>query len=199
MTTAHHRPHALLVSVLAASAIALTACSSSGTTAGVSATGAPASTSPASSTSSQILPVTSNPITNSATAKTLTIASVLVENNVDPTDGKPTDDHLEVALKNTGTTTLSGVEIFYTIKDPTASTSESYYTKLPTTFAIPAGQTRIAHFDNTGAVDHFAVNKYSLYYTSKNPLEVTVVASATGAAVQTASVKKDAGGPEQAD
>ena len=59
--------------------------------------------------------------------------------------------------------------------------------------------TRIAHFDNTGATDHFPVNKFSLYSTSKNAMDVTVIVSAEGAAVQTATVKKDAGGAENPD
>ena len=55
------------------------------------------------------------------------------------------------------------------------------------------------HFDNTGAPDHFAVNDFSLYATSANALDVTVEVSAADAAVQTASVQKDAGGAETAD
>ena len=70
---------------------------------------------------------------------------------------------------------------------------------LPDTFTIAAGATRIAHFDNSGAPDHFGVNDFSLYKTSANALDVTVVVSATDAAPQTATVKKDAGGAETAD
>ena len=54
------------------------------------------------------------------------------------------------------------------------------------------------NFDNTGAPDHFAVNQFSLYYTSKAALQVTVQVSATGAAPVTATVKKDPGGSENA-
>lgn len=145
-----------------------------------------------------VLPVTENPITNTATATTLSIDSVLVENNVDA-NGKAADDHLEVALRNTGTSELAGIEIFYTFTDPSTNITEHYYLKLPSTFTIPAGGQRVAHFDNTGQADHFPVNEFSLYYTDPNALEVTVVVSATGAAVQTTTLQKDAGGPEAAD
>lgn len=144
----------------------------------------------------RVLPVSANPIKNASTVEALKIDSVLVENNVDPKTGKAVDDHLEIALRNTGTTELSGFEIYYTIDDPTAKASESYYTKLPDGFTIAAGANRIAHFDNTGAPDHFPANKFSLYATSKNPMDVSVEVSATDAAVQRATVKKDAGGAE---
>ncbi len=145
-----------------------------------------------------VLPVTQNPIVNTSTVRTLKILSVLVENNVDAR-GKAVDDHLEVALQNTGTTALTDVEIYYTFTDPTTKDSESYYSKLPGSFTVPAGGTRTAHFDSTGAADHFGVNKFNLYYTSQNALDVTVEVSSPGAAVQQARVKKDAGGAEAPD
>ena len=140
----------------------------------------------------------SGPVESTSTNAVMTIQSVLVENNVDA-NGKTTSDHLEIAITNTGATQLRGFEIFYTFTDPTTAISESYYTKLPDTFTIAAGATRIAHFDNTGAVDHSPVNDYSLYYTDTNALDVSVVVSAADAAVQTAIVQKDAGGAETAD
>ncbi len=145
-----------------------------------------------------VLPVDSDPITNTATAQTLKIDSVLVENNVDAS-GKPVADHLEIVVSNTGSTELTGFEVFYTFTDPTAGISESYYTQLPDTFTVPAAGRRIIHFDNTGAPDHFPVNEFSLYATSTNALEVSVEVSAKGAAPQTATVKKDAGGAETSD
>jgi len=144
----------------------------------------------------QVLPVTSNPISNDATAKTLTIDSVLVENNEDPASKKAVDDHLEVELTNTGTTELDGFEVYSTFTDPTDKVSESYYTKLPDSFTIAPGATRTVHFDNTGATDHFPSNDFGILATSKNGLDVEVMVSATGAAVQTQSVKKDPGGAE---
>jgi hypothetical protein len=152
-----------------------------------------------SSSGNAVLPVEANPISNPATAKLLKVDSVLVENNVNPATGKAADDHLEIAITNTGTTELAGFEIFYTFIDPTAAVTENYYAKLPADFTIPAGGHRIAHFDNSGAPDHFPVSNFSLYKTSANALDVTVIVSATGAAPTTATAKKDAGGSETAD
>ncbi len=104
-----------------------------------------------------------------------------------------------IALANTGATDLAGFEIFYTFTDPTADATESYYFELPDSFTIPAGGRRIVHFDNTGAPDHFPVNEFSLYSTSLDALDVSVTVSAAGAAPQTATVQKDAGGEETAD
>ncbi len=145
-----------------------------------------------------VLPVPSNPIVSTATAKTLTIESVLVENNVDAAN-KATSDHLEIALRNTATTDATSVEVFYTLTDPTAGATENYYTKLPADFTVPAGGMRVLHFGDSSQTDHFPVNKFSLYYTSKNALDVSVTVSAKDAAVQTFTVSKDAGGAEAAD
>lgn len=147
---------------------------------------------------SQVLPVADNPISNAAIAKGLKITSVLVENNEDPATKKTVDDHLEIALENTSANDLTGFEVYYSFADPTDNVTEGYYSKLPNSFAIPAGGTRVVHFDNSGAPDHFPVNKYGLYSTSKNALDVTVAVSAADVAVQTATVKKDAGGAENA-
>jgi hypothetical protein len=147
----------------------------------------------------QVLPATENPIRNDSTVQALKIDSVLVENNVNPATGKDAPDHLEIALRNTGTTTLSGFEVYTTFADPTEKASESYYTKLADSFTIAPGGTRVVHFDATGAPDHYPVNKFSLYSTSKNALDVTVVVSAANAAVQTATTQKDAGGAENPD
>lgn len=185
--------------VLAAAAIAaagvLGACSGGSN----NPTGTTANAAAQTPATGQVLPVSSNPITNNATADGLSIKSVLVENNVNPATGKDAPDHLEIALTNSGSVALGGVEVYYTFKDPKTGASESYYLKLPDTFTIPAGGTKIAHFDNSGAPDHFPVNKFSLYHTDTNPLTVTVTVSATGAKVQTATVNKDAGGAETAD
>lgn len=145
-----------------------------------------------------VLPVADNPITNTSTVQALKIDSVLVENNVDSA-GKTANDHLEIALTNTGTTELTAFEVFYTFTDPTTNVTENYYAQLPADFTIPAGGQRTAHFDNTGAPDHFPVNEFSLYYTDTNALDVSVTVSATDTAIQTTTLQKDAGGPETAD
>lgn len=162
--------------------------------AGCGGSGTSASTTPTTAASGQVLPVATNPITGTP-APGLKITKALVENNVSAATGKAADDHLEVALKNTGSKPLSGVAIYYKITDPAKKVSEGYYTKL-SGFVIQPGATRIAHFDSTGAPDHYPVNKYSLYYTDKNRLVVEVTAKAVGAGPTMFTVKKDAGGAE---
>ena len=173
--------------VVIAASLALAACGSggSGSASGPATSRAPSTTASGATTpGGDVLPVTKNPIDNPSTTPGLSIGEVLVENNVD-TAGTPVDDHLEIALSNSGSTELSGFEVFTTFTDPTAGTSESYYAALPADFTIPAGGSRVIHFDNTGAPDHFPVNDYSLYYSSVNALDVEVQVSAQGAAVQT--------------
>ncbi len=147
----------------------------------------------------QVLPVSDNPIANTATAESLTIDSVLVENNVDPTTGKDADDHLEIAVTNSSGAELTGFEVFYTVEDATAGVSESYYAKLPAGFSVAPGAQRVIHFDGSGQPDHFPVNQYGLFSTSKNAMNVTVIVSAATAAPQTVAVAKDAGGAENPD
>lgn len=201
MTNANkpRRTRLALGGVVVAAGLALAACGGSSTPSanGASATTAPAGQAKPGPAGRQVLPVTTNPINNPATARTLKIDSVLVENNVDAA-GKAVEDHLELALTNSGGSELKGFEAFYTITDPTAGKSESYYADL-SGFTIPAGASRTLHFDNTGAAGHFPVNEFSLYSTSVNALDLEVQVSAQGAAVQTATVKKDAGGAEIPD
>lgn len=192
------------IALALAGSLGLAACSSgssaanSATTTSTTAAGAGSTTTTTAGSAGPVLPVSSDPITNTATAPDLHIDQVLVENNVDAS-GAAVDDHLEITVSNSGSTELGGFEVYYTITDPTAGTSESYYAALPASFTVPAGGTRTIHFDNTGAPDHFPVNQYSLYYSSTNALDVTVEVSAKGAAVQTATVQKDAGGAEVPD
>ncbi len=191
----------LAATAIFASAIALASCSSGPATKAAASSVAAATNLPASAAApadTPVLPVKENPIKNESTVQALKVESVLVEDNVNAA-GKATSDHLEVTLSNTGKTDLSGVEFYYSLTDVTTKVTESYYTKLPDTFTIPAGGKRIAHFDNTGAEDHFPVNKFSVFYASKNALEGSVVVSAAGAAPQTTTIKKDAGGAEAAD
>ncbi len=188
----------LLAAAILAGSAALAACAgaSTSTPTPTTTTSSPVPTAP--SGDSQVLPVTADPITNNSTVQALKIDSVLVENNVG-VSGKPADDHLEIALTNTGPAELRAFEVFYTFTDPTTNATESYYARLPASFAIPAGGHRIAHFDDTGRPDHFPVSNFSLYYTDANALDGTVIVSASGSAIQTATFHKDAGGAEAAD
>ena len=214
-TIQHRRGRALLLIALVG--FSLGACSKGGakdivnaatattsTTAG-SNTGTPtsagnaANNSASGSGSGSVLPVTSNPITSTGGAQALKIASVLVENNLDSKTKKTADDHLEIALSNTGSAPLSGVEVYYAFTDTVTKATEGYYLKLPDTFSIGPGAKRVAHFDSKSEEDHFPINKFSLYRTSTNKLDVSVMVAATGAASQTSKLQKDAGGPEEAD
>lgn len=159
---------------------------------GSSSTGAGSTTTKG---TSQVLPVQANPIHNTSTTPGLQIDSVLVENNVDPATKKAAADHLEIQLANTGKLPLSGLEVYYEFTDATTGDHEGYYRKLDA-LSIGPGATSTVHFDNTGAPGHYPDNAYSLYHTSKNALDVKVTVSAQGAAVQTKSQKKDAGGAE---
>ncbi|MEO6882065.1 MAG: hypothetical protein ABI181_14115 [Mycobacteriaceae bacterium] len=179
-----------LAATAAAAALLLSACSASSTTA---SSPAPAGTSaPA---GAEVVPVKSNPISNTATVPSLAIGKIQVENNTDA-GGKAVSDHLQLDLRNTGTTVLGGFEVFYTFADPAAGKKESYYLKLPASFTIPAGATKPVNFDNAGGPGHFPVNKFSLFNTSKAALDVTVEVSAAGAAPVTATAKKGPGGSE---
>lgn len=196
-----NRHHTVIRAIggLAVVGLALTACGGGATSASPATGSGTSTTSPAAGNSSQVLPVAANPITNTSTAPGLTIKSVLVENNEDPATKKVVADHLEIALQNSSTATLSGFEVYYTFTDRKTKDTEGYYADLGPDFTIPAGSSRIVHFDQTGSVDHFPDNNYSLYHESKNALDVTVQVSAKGVAVADASVKKDAGGPENPD
>ena len=200
--TSRLRRTARLTTVLTAVAITLAACGSSTSAKGPARTG-PGGNAQGNTTTQgntrAVLPVSSNPIKNSSTIQALKIDSVLVENNIDPLTKKIADDHLEIGLSNTSTTDLKNIEIYYTFRDPKTKATENYYTKLPLTFTVPAKGRRIVHFDNTGATNHFPDNKFSLYHTNQNAMDVTVVVSAEGAATQITNLKKDAGGPEAKD
>ena len=200
--TRNRRPFALVAIAITAGGV-LAACGG-GTSATTATNGAGSTAAAPTDTGSAagagvVLPVDTNPISNTATADGLRIDSVLVENNVDPATGATADDHLEIALSNTTNVELSGFEIFYTFTDPATGVTENYYLKLPADFTIPAGGTRTAHFDDSGLPDHFPVNKFSLYYTDTNALDVTVTVSALDVKPQTTSITKDAGGAETAD
>lgn len=190
------------IALATAGSILLVACGSgTGSTPGAAQTPSSSSPTGAGSTATaggQVLPVASDPISNTATAPGLSIDELLVENNVDAT-GAAAPDHLEIALSNSTSGDLGGLEIYYTFTDTVTGDTEGYDTVLPADFSIPAGGTRVVHFDDSGAPDHFPVNQFSLFATSTNALDVEVEVSAAGVAVQTATVQKDAGGAEVPD
>ena len=185
---------ALVLGALALTLAALASGCGGGGGASSASSPPPTSTAPPAATG-RVLPVPKNPILNASTAPGLTITKALVENNVSPDTGKTVDDHLEIALRNTSSKPLERIGVYYKITDPAKGVSEGYYTKLDGV-TIDPGASRVVHFDNTGAADHYPVNKYSLYYTDKNALVVDVIASSPNVKPATFTVKKDAGGAE---
>ncbi|MHB8651560.1 MAG: hypothetical protein ACYC8S_00240 [Minisyncoccota bacterium] len=138
-----------------------------------------------------------NQIKNSATTSGLSIVSGLVENNVD-TQGKITDDHLEVLLKNSSAQDMSNFEVYYVITDLATGKREGYYKKL-SGFILKKGGSKSVHFDGKSGVDHFGVNKDGLYFTSKNKLQFDIQVSTLGFQVAHLQILKDAGGAELKD
>jgi hypothetical protein len=188
------------VSVLLTAA-ALTGCAT--TTSTAPGTTPPAAMATAGTTGGSVapgavLPVASDPIVNTATAPTLTITYAAVENNVDPTTKKTINDRLEVTLKNTGTTPLTGFEIYYTMTDLTTKATESYYQKLDV-LTIPAGQEQTVYFDNKTEPGHYPENTFSIYRSSKNQVDFTIEVSATGAKIATSTATKSVGTGEKVD
>lgn len=138
-----------------------------------------------------------NPINNVATQEGFKITSAMVENNTD-TSGNPVSDHLQLTLQNTTAADLSNFEVYYTITDPSTNKKEGYYKKL-TNYVLKAGATQIIHFDNKQGNGHFTVNTHSLYFTSTNKLQFTIMVSTPGYKVETANIAKAAGGAETKD
>jgi hypothetical protein len=128
----------------------------------------------------------------------LNIVEVLVENNFDLVANKAAADHLEISLTNAAAKEVSGLSVYYTIKDLVTMDEQSYILPL-TDFVIAAGETKPIHIDTTGEAGHFAANPNSLYYMSQNEMQVDVTVSADGYQAATGGIKKDAGGPEEAD
>ncbi len=146
-----------------------------------------------------VLPISSgNPITNNAIAPGFVIASAIVENNTDPITKIITNDHLEVSLKNVSTKDIAQFETYYSVKDLVTNASDAYFTKL-TGFVLRAGETKTFHFDNTGKIDHYRENNYSVYRTSRNAMQIDLTVSAPNYKVQTITIKKDKGGAEKVD
>lgn len=128
----------------------------------------------------------------------LSITKVLVEDNYDAALKKDAPDHLELTLSNTSQQAVSGLSLYYTIKDLVTMAEQSYLLPL-TDFVLGPGETKAVHIDTSGEMGHYAANPNSLYYTSQNEMQVDVMVSTTGYQAALGGIKKDAGGPEEAD
>ena len=194
-----------LLTALTATGCSSAASSSPTAAAATSSASAPAASAPADSAaaasgapSGVVLPVASNPIVNTATASMLAITYAAVEDNVDPATGKAIDDRLQLTLKNSGSTPLSGVEVYYEMTDVVTGAKEGYYQKLDG-LSIPAGQDATVYFDNTTDPGHYPENQFSIYRSSTNEVGFAIQASAPGAKIATATAVKATGTGEKVD
>ena len=122
----------------------------------------------------------------STTDLPVSVEDIRVEDNA-------TDDHLEMTIKNTGSTVLENFDIFYTITDKLDNTTESYYFKLDG-LSLAAGETKTIHFDNLiDQSGHYYGNPYGLYGTSANGLVFNIELHSMGYKVMTMTVEKDQG------
>jgi hypothetical protein len=134
-----------------------------------------------------------NPIVEtSAIILPVKIKDVRVEDN-------QTADHLEITMRNTGTDTLSGFDIYFTITDKIDGSMEGYYVKLDG-LEIAAGKSATIHFDNElASPNHYIGNMNGLYGTSANGLVFNLALHANGFAPLVFSVEKAKGTAEVAD
>lgn len=139
-----------------------------------------------------------NPIDMTGAPAPFTISELLVENNVEPGTSKATSDHLEIAVKNSGTTPLTGFSIYYTFTDKDTGKVDSVYRKLDG-FSVPAGGEARIQFDDGTVAGHFRANPNSIYITSQAAKVVDVMLKLDGFAPVSAQVNKDKGGAEKAD
>lgn len=181
----------LLAVVAVAALIAVGVWATAGTGANQAAP-SPTATAPA------VLPVTTNPISNTSTKAGLAITAAMAENNVDPVTKAPEADRLQFTLTNNGSTTITGGEVYYTMKDATTGKSESYYQKL-TGLALAPGHSETVYFDNGTGPGHYPENKYSLYRSSTHQVTIAIEASAPGYAPATATATKSPGTGEKLD
>ena len=113
-------------------------------------------------------------------------------------------DHLEITIKNLGTTLLRGLQVYFTITNDNTLRFESYSRNL-TAFKLKAGATTVLHFEVNGALDagaatdRFRLNPNSMLYKSATSKTLTIQIAAAGYAPSSITVKKDAGTAEKAD
>lgn len=197
---------AAIGAVALAAALPVSACSrtSDSATSQAPSTSAPtAATAAAGQTttggaSGVVLPVASNPINNDATATTLQVPFAGVEDLVDPATGKAISDRLMLTLKNTGTTPLTGLEVYYTMTDVITGASEAYYQALDGVTVAPGKETTV-YFDNQTGTGHFPENQFSIFRSSTNEVDFAIEVSATGAKIANATAIKAKGTGEKVD
>lgn len=139
-----------------------------------------------------------NPIDMTGAAAPFAIKEALVENNYDYAAKKDATDHLELLVTNSGSTDLTGLSIYYSMKDADTGKVEGTFRKLDG-FTVPAGGEARIHFDDGTVAGHFRANPNSIYITSQAAKTISVVLKADGFAPVTVDIAKDKGGAEAAD
>jgi hypothetical protein len=165
---------------------------------GSSGAGAPAPGTTSTAPAATVLPVTKNPIANTGTAPGLTIGKAKAEDNTDPQTNAAVPDRLQFTLSNSTAAPVSGLEVYYTMKDASTGQTESYYQKLDGLTLAPDTSATV-YFDNGTGPGNYPENKYSLYRTSTNEVKISVEAAAPGLAPATATTTKAKGTGEKID
>ena len=139
-----------------------------------------------------------NPMKMDGPAAPFQVAEALVENNYDPAKKADATDHLELLIKNPGTTDLTGFSIYVSIKDADSGAVEGSFRKLEG-FVVPAGSEARIHLDEGTEPGHFRANPNSIYVTSQAAKSFSVALQADGFAPAVFEIAKDKGKPEAAD
>ena len=146
----------------------------------------------------------SNPVYAPVTAHTegkalpITIDEALVEDNYNYAQKHDAPDHLEVLLTNTSDHVLKQVNLAYQITSNDSGVTESYQIPL-TGFELAAGQSARVHLDDGSEAGHFRANPNSIYVTDGSAKTFEVAIWSQGYREANVTIKKDAGGAEQAD
>lgn len=190
------------LAVLGAAALVATLAACSAPSAAPAASSSSSSATDAAATSSAdsniVLPVDTNPIANQAAHPDLAVVSAAVEDLVDPSTGQAIDDRLMLTLKNNGSSDLSNLEVYYTMTDAVTGASESYYQAL-TGFILAAGAEDYVYFDNKTDPGHFPENQFSLFRSSVNQVDFTIMVSADQGGIAQATTFKSEGTGEKVD
>lgn len=138
-----------------------------------------------------------SPIQQGGAPASFHIGELLVENNVDPITHKDAPDHLEIQVINDADRPLSGVTLYYTLTDVNTGAKEAYVAH--PNLAVPAHGDARLHIDDSGVAGHVRANPNSIYATTQSAKTLSVTLQLPGETAVEQTIKKDAGGAEQAD
>ena len=139
-----------------------------------------------------------NPIDAAGAAAPFAINEALVENNYDFAAKKDATDHLELLVTNSGTTSLTGFSVYYSLKDADTGKIEGTFRTLDG-FSVPAGGEARVHFDDATIAGHYRANPNGIFITSQAAKVFDVMLKANGFAPVSVQINKDKGGAEAAD